>query len=131
MELLGRMVSEIPVPLAAEAELFEEGSDKALLAFPFVLGPTGSNAWWDNRFIGTAAPPGLKRFYFSPAHGAISQRKRLDDQTTSGRLILKPSRTVALRTQSFERYFGQPMSIPIKIEITTVSARWIVLKDCH
>jgi serine/threonine protein kinase len=131
MELFGRMVSEIPVPLAAEAELFEEGSDRAVLTFPFALGAKMSNAWWDDRFTGLAASVDLWRFYFSPAHGAISQMKRLDDRTISGRLILKPSRTVALRTQSFERYFGQPMSIPIKIEITTVGARWIDFKECH
>jgi serine/threonine protein kinase len=129
MELFGRMVSEIPVPLAAEAELFEEGSDKALLAFPFVLGAAISNAWHGGRFWRTEGSVDLRRFYFSPAHGAISQMKRLDDRTISGRLILKPSRTVALRTQSFERYFGQPMSIPIKVgiyftQVATTGCGW-------
>ncbi|MGD0363704.1 MAG: serine/threonine-protein kinase [Bryobacteraceae bacterium] len=139
MELSGRMDPQIPIPLAAEAELHVEGSDRALLAFPFVLGEAYSNAWWGDTFVGistdvsTSADSNRMRFYFRGTRGAAARSdllERLAGQTASGYLILKPSRTVALGTQSFERYFGQPVSTPVKIEIATVEAKWIELKDC-
>ena len=116
-----------------------EGSDTALLAFPFVLGETYSNAWSGDRFeaistdVGTSADSNRTRYYFDRTRGAAARSGLLEGlagQTASGHLILKPSRTVALGTQSFERYFGQPVSIRVKIEIATVEAKWIELKDC-
>jgi hypothetical protein len=138
IELSGRMDTDISVPLAAEAELYVDASDKILLAFPFVLGSTFSNAWWGGRLVATTASLDsarfcTARFYFGRTRVGAPQSdlvERLDDQTATGHLILKPSRSVALRTQSFYRYYGQRLSIPVNIEITTVSARWIDFKDC-
>jgi hypothetical protein len=133
VELFGRMDPEIPVPLAAEAELYLDAFDKTLLTFPIVLGAVSSNAWWGDRIDGSEASADWVRFYFERTRGGASQSgllERLDDQTASGHLILKPSRLVALRTQSFDRYYGRPLSIPVKIETATVKGRWIDLKDC-
>jgi len=144
VELFGTYDSRVPVPLAAEAEVHEDGVADRLLGFPLVVGEEDSNDWMGGRVRGTITSDTYLRLEFtcgclssqhpgvvpSPLVSSRSALEGIPDQTTKGRLTLNPSRSLALATKSFERYLGQDLSIPVTIEVITVDAKWIDMSKC-
>jgi len=55
---------------------------------------------------------------------------RPDGKGIDGHLTLTPSRSVALATKTFESYYAQPLSIPVQIEIQTVTGEAVDVKNC-
>jgi hypothetical protein len=129
IELFFKFNPDIPVPIAAEAELFAKGVAEPVLALPLAFGnpsSIGSNAWWGDKISAANGSNEWLRLETLWTRGGAAPNgplERLADQTTSGYLIMKPSRLVALGTQAFERYYGQTLKTPVSIEIVTVGAR--------
>ena len=135
VELLGRMDSGIPVPLADDARVYALGFKEPLLDFPFVLGlaQSSSNFWWQSTFRASEVFDGGARFYLTAQRALRSPHtvlNSLNDQTTEGFLTLSPSRSVALGTQSFDRYLDKPLSLPILFEIKTIAAEGADTNTC-
>ncbi len=121
-------VDDIPVPLAADARLYDDRLTDPLLSFRLAYTAEDGLDSPHGRF--RASDDNWTRFGFSPE--SVSQSTlRPDGKGIAGHLTLTPSRSVALLTKVIESYYAQPLSIPVQIEIQTVNAEPVDVKSCQ
>jgi len=133
IELFGPMDDkELPVPLAADAKLYDDRLVEPLLSFPLALRVEKLGNGWFQPEGGSEADDNWARLRFSPGSAASSPDavRRPDGKGIAGHLTLTPSRSVALATRAFDSYYAQPLSIPVEIEIQTVTAEAVDVKSC-
>ena len=136
IELFGPMGlmddKQIPVPLAADAKLFDDSLRDPLLWFPLGFRAERlGNGWFqpDGDSEANDKWAGL-RFKAGSVASSPDAIHRSDGKDIAGHLTLTPSRSVALATREFESYYAQPLSIPVQIEILTVTAEAVDVKSC-
>ena len=107
----------IAVPLAADATL-EIGTNAA---FPFTMALAGDDIWIDSQQVQTSRLG--PRLVYAPFYGDLTPPRALAgdpaDGSYVGRLVLKPSRPVALRTNRLGRYSGDTLEFRLPVEIVT------------
>ena len=129
-------LNAVHVPIAAQATLRAGSDSKPMLSFPLSADsegwiiPQGTGSWgssWSD------TPPAVW-FDLGPSCrscriGGIWNRP---GGAQTGSLDLVPSREVAIAIERYNRYLGQPFSIPIpNIEIVTVPGQWVNKKGCQ
>jgi len=135
VEFFGPMdYEQLQVPLAADARLYDDRAAEPLLSFPFALiRPRGLANGWVQPEKESETGDNWARLRFSPGSVVSSQdaMRRPDSNGIAGHLTLTPSRSVALATRAFDSYYGQPLSMPVQIEIQTVTAEAVDVKSCQ
>jgi serine/threonine protein kinase len=134
IELFGPMDKEhLPVPLAADARLYEDGLAEPVLSFPLGFGAARLGDGWYQPNWESEADDNWARLRFPAGHVArsLDVTRRSDGKGIAGHLTLTPSRSVALATRDFDSYYARPLSIPVQIEIQTVTAEAVDVKSCQ
>jgi len=127
IDVFGR-VDATPVPLAADARLYDDRLNDPLLSFPLAF--TAEQGLDVPHEVFADKEDNWTRLSFSP--GSASTGTLLaDGKGIAGHLTLTPSRSVALETKYIESYYAQPLSIPVQIEIQTVTAEALDVKSCQ
>jgi len=129
IELFGSKDNEqLPVPLAVDARLYDDRLADPLLSFQLAY-----EGQWYQPEGHYESDDTWARLRFSPGSVASSSDaiRRSDGNGIAGHLTLTPSRSVALATRTFESYYARPLSIPVQIEIQTVTAEAVDVKSCQ
>jgi len=121
-------VDDIPVPLAADARLYDDRLTDPLLSFRLAYTAEDGLDSPHGRFR-ESVDNNWTRLGFSPESVSPSTLGA-DGKGIAGHLTLTPSRSVALLTKVIESYYAQPLSIPVQIEVQTVTAEAVDVKSC-
>jgi serine/threonine protein kinase len=126
LSMEGMIDASASVGLAAIARV--AGTDRDLLRFPLAIG--AGYVW----IHAAQARPWIERhssseFFYRVESDAWTKRREdslpttLADGVHRGRLELTPSREAALQTRRLDRYLDAPLSLPIDVEVRTVTVR--------
>jgi len=134
VEFLGKADKQPAVPVAAEATVWSDQSATQLLSADFILGANRFELGEMNTPIRAGSEGSWNRYSFELT-GTSSLLPTLPqgviDGVTSGRIELKPSRSVALATRQFDHYVGDSFSVPVpRLVIETVQGKWVQKSGC-
>ena len=121
VEFIGRMDEELPIGLAANCSVYVSGHQQPILAFPFVFG-RGLTGFEESQLDGRLDELRINRSHLTVTSEVLPTV--IKDGIIPGRLHLMPVRSLALGAGRFDRYIGDKISMPIKVEIVTIDGEW-------
>ncbi len=136
IELFGRMEDDIPIAVAGSAELRSLDSGPVLVSFPLAFGfdPNIATSNWFpvGPYLETRSDTGHGLLsFFSPREPTWRQALLPQwREISKAQLTIKPSREIALRTKSFDSYFGQAISVPVEVEVKSIQGVQLQTETC-
>lgn len=129
LELFGAFDLAMPAPIAAEVAMVIPSRPNPIFASTLAFGsnvesygygtypehPGGTFSWVRVHYMGELQGQG----------GFETLAEAVADGQYQGRVDLIPSRAVALGTRKFMTYIGDPVSLPVPVEILTLHGKWV------